>query len=501
MKKTKYSDLQVLLALGLGVAMIHAFTNGQYGFHRDELDIIMNARQLAWGYVAYPPFTPLIARLGLILFGPSLIGLRLFSAVAQGVVTVLVGWMAKDMGGNRTAQVVAALAVFISPLAMTCGTLIQYMSFDYLWWVVIAFFTVRLLATGNPRYWLGIGASIGMGMMTKFTLAYFIAGLVLGILLTPMRRYLRTPWPWIGAGIAVLIFSPEIVWQIQHNFVSIDFLKSIHARDIAWGRANGYLIDQLYASAHPVTLPLWIAGLVACLFSRQETRFRALGWMYLVPFVLFLVSQGRGYYIAPAYPMLLAAGSVWLVNWLDARSEATRRWGMGVVWGALATGGLVILILVKPVMPINSPLWNNAIRLSDIFVEMVGWQDLTREVAQVYNDLPEINKPGTVILAGNYGEAGALELYGPEYNLPLVVSGGNSMWARGYGDTEWQSVVLVGFESQYASQYFKSCHAVGKVTNQYGVKNEESAWHNILYVCRQPRKPWAEVWPSMQWFQ
>ena len=171
---------------------MHVLTNGQYGFHRDELDIIMNARQLDWGYVAYPPLTPLLARFELALFGGSLTGMRLLPALAQGIVAVLVGLMARDMGGRRGAQILAALAAVISPVALTTGMLIQYMSFDYLWWVVVAFFTVRLLATENPRWWLGIGAGIGLGLQTKYTMAYFVVGLAAGVLLTPARRYLRS---------------------------------------------------------------------------------------------------------------------------------------------------------------------------------------------------------------------------------------------------------------------------------------------------------------------
>jgi 4-amino-4-deoxy-L-arabinose transferase-like glycosyltransferase len=165
MTKEQKTDNIILILVALCGTLIHILLNGQYGFHRDELDIIMNARQLGWGYVAYPPITPFIARIGLELFGPSLRGLRLFSAIAQGIVMMLAGLMARDMGGRRNAQVIAAIAAFIAPVALMAGTLIQYMAFDYLWWVVMAFFTVRLLATDDPRYWLGIGVGIGFGMV------------------------------------------------------------------------------------------------------------------------------------------------------------------------------------------------------------------------------------------------------------------------------------------------------------------------------------------------
>ena len=325
------NDVGILLLLGLGIALAHVLTNGQYGFHRDELDIIMNARQLDWGYVAYPPLTPLMARIELVLFGSALTGMRLFPALAQGIVAVLVGLMARDMGGQRGAQILAALAAVISPVALTTGMLIQYMSFDYLWWVLVAFFTVRLLATDNPRWWLGIGAGIGLGMQTKYTMAYFVVGLAAGVLLTPARRYLRSAWLWAGAGVALLIILPNLIWQTQHHFIALDFLTAIHARDIQWGRTADFLPKQLYEEVNPFVLPLAIAGLIWCFFAPAGRRFRTLGWMYLTTFVLLVVSRGRSYYVAPAYAMLLAAGAVWLEGWLRNRTPAVRRIAVGLV--------------------------------------------------------------------------------------------------------------------------------------------------------------------------
>ena len=198
-RSTLSGDLIILFAIALVDVLLHVLFSGQYGFHRDELDIVMNARQLDWGYVAYPPLTPLLARIGLELFGPSLVGLRLLPALGQGIVVVLTGLMARDMGGGRFAQALAAVAAAIAPVALTAGLLIQYLSFDYVWWVVAAFCVVRLLKTEDPRWWLGIGAAIGLGMLTKYTMAFFAVGLAVGILLSSARRYLRSPWLWAGA--------------------------------------------------------------------------------------------------------------------------------------------------------------------------------------------------------------------------------------------------------------------------------------------------------------
>ena len=223
--------------------------------------------------------------------------------------------------------------------------------------------------------------------------------------------------------------------------------------------------------------------------------------MYVTTFLLLVVSRGRSYYVAPAYAMLLAAGAVWLESWLRSRTPAVRRIAVGVVCVFVLLGAAAGVALVKPVAPINSALWNITAEMGDTLREMVGWPDMAAQVAKIYATILEDEKPRTVILAGNYGEAGALDLYGPEYGLPRVISGGNSLWARGYGDPAPETVIVVGFDRPYAGSFFKTCDAAGFVKNRYGVKNEETTWHTGLYVCRQPRRPWAEMWPEMQWFQ
>jgi len=497
----RLSDNGILLIIGMGVALFHIITNGQYGFHRDELDFIMNARQLDWGYVSYPPVTPFFARIGLELFGESLRGLRVLPAIAQGIVVVLAGLMARDMGGKRNAQIMAAFAVFITPISLQGGTLMMYFAFDFLWWVLLAFFLVRLLVTDDARYWLGIGAAIGFGMMTKYTMAFWVVGLIVAVLITSARKYLLSKWLYFGAALALLIFLPNLIWQIQNDFISLDYLSAIHARDIEWGRGEGFLVKQFYDVTNPFSLPLWAVGLSLCLFGASMKRFRSLGWMFIITFALFLINKGRPYYTGPAYVMLLAAGAAWFENWLGTRTEKTRRFGFGILWGMQVIGGLIFITVIKPIAPINSPLWNVTSSLNREVVEMVGWQDLTAQVAKIYQSIPDSEKPSTVILAGNYGEAGAFDLYGNEYGLPRVITGANSMWQRGYGDPEPETVIVVGFERSYTTYFFKQCDSVGMVTNQYGVRNEETSHHTGLYVCREPQRPWSEMWKQMQWFQ
>ena len=212
-----------VVGIALAVTLIHLLTNGRYGFHRDELQFLSDARHLDWGYVAYPPFTPFMERIGLDIFGLSLVGLRLFSVITQAFAIVVTAMMARELGGGRLAQVTAALVVATSGLPVFEGTEFQYSTFDYLWWALIAYFTIRLLKTEDPRWWIGIGAAIGLGLQTKYTMCFFIAGLLGGMVLTSARRYFLSGWFWGGVGVALVIFLPNFLWQVQHGFISCIF--------------------------------------------------------------------------------------------------------------------------------------------------------------------------------------------------------------------------------------------------------------------------------------
>jgi hypothetical protein len=486
--------------LALVRLLIHQFTNHQYGFHRDELATLDDARYLAWGYVAYPPLTPLIARAAMEWFGTSLVAVRFFSGLAQAVAMVLTGLMARELGGGRFAQVVAALAVAVAPISVLMGAMFQYVSFDYLWWVLTAYFVIRLLRTDNPRWWLAIGATLGLGMMTKYTMAVCVVGVVGGVLLTPARRYLRSPWLWAGVGLSLLIFLPNLIWQFQHDFVALEFTSSIHARDVRIGRTSAFLPEQLFVNGSPLLVPLWITGLIYYFFLPDGRRYRLLGWLYLISFMLFLVMQGRSYYLGAAYPMLYAAGAVTWEHWLNTRPQGRARVWKAATWAAVGLSVLVAVGLMTPVAPVNSPLWEISSSVHDNFSEQIGWPELVETVAQIYNGLPEEERAQTGILTGNYGEAGAINLYGSEYGLPRAISGVNSLWLRGYGDPAPEQVIVLGFTQEAAEQFFESCTQVGQVTNRFNVENEETEDHPTIWLCRQPRLPWEQMWPQMQHF-
>src|SRR6204780_3178142 len=211
------ADTYLLLAIAGVVALVHLLTNNRYGFHRDELQVLSDALHLDWGFVPYPPVTPFLERIGLGIFGVSLVGLRLFSVIAQASAIVVTGLMARELGGGRLAQATAALCVPLSPLPLFEGTEFQYTTFDYLWWVLIAYFVIRLLKTENPRWWLAIGATIGIGFQTKYTMGFYFCGMIGGVLLTRARRYLGSSWFWGGMALGLIICLSNLLWQVRHG--------------------------------------------------------------------------------------------------------------------------------------------------------------------------------------------------------------------------------------------------------------------------------------------
>ena len=483
------SDTALLIYIALATVVAHWITGHQYGFQRDELATLEDARHLDWGFVAYPPITPLFGRLSLMLFGTSLAGFRFFAAVAEAVAVVLTGLMARQLRGRRPAQLLAAFAAL--PFCIGGGALMQYVSFDYLCWVSSAYFTVKLLTTENPRWWLAIGASIGFGLQSKYTMGFFAIGIAAAVALTDAHRYFKSKWLWYGVGLCILIFLPNLLWQAKNHFVSLDFLNHIHARDVRMGRAKNFLPGQLQLTLFGVFV--FLAGLYYTLISRDGKRYRMIAWMYLVPLALFLIAKGRAYYLAGAYPMLYAAGSVWIVQALSRLGGTLRNVAHVILWAALAADVAIAAAFTLPIAPPNSAWAQHAFKINGDFREEIGWPELVETVAKIRDSLSPEDRNHLGILTSNYGEAGAVNLYGPQYGLPRAISGVNSFWQRGYGDSP-QTVIALGEHLDYLEQKFVSCRLAAHSWNKFGIENEETVDHPDIFVCHVLRQPWPEFW-------
>ena len=476
--------------VALTAAALHMATNGRYGFHRDELQFLSDARHLDWGYVSYPPMTPFLEHILLSIFGLSLVGLRLFSVIAQTLVIIVSALMARDLGGGRLAQVTTALAVALSPLPIFEATEFQYTSFAFLWWVLVAWFTIRLLKSGNPRWWLAIGAALGLGLITKYAIVFYIAGVLVGMAFSPARRYFVSRWFWAGVALALLIFLPNLIWLFRHDFISYRFLQHIHTRDVGEGRAAGFLSGQFRACANLFAAPVWLIGLYA--FLRQR-RYRMIAFMYIVPLLVFWIDKGRFYYVAEAYPMLLAMGAVTCEGWLTRIPRWSQLTIEAVFFAGLFLAGGYFFAGWVPLAS-SGLLRSFALNHSGDLREEIGWDELVTTVAAIRDSLPPDQQASLGVTVANYGEQGAIEMLGPAYHLPPPISTTNSAWLRGYPTPQPTTLIVLGLTSEQANRIFTGCRLAGHNGNAEGIHNEEGDDHPDIFVCGPPRLPWPELW-------
>lgn len=478
----------ILVLLAVIKLLIHFLTNDSYGFHRDEVYYIDCGKNLDFGFVDHPPFTPLVAHVSLLLFGDSLFALRFFPALAGAGIVLLTGLIARSVGGNSFAQILAAVAVLVTPRYLHANGMLQPVSFDQFFWVLAIFLILQWLNTDNPKYWPWIGLVIGIGAMNKHTMLFFCFGILVGILLTRHRRVLGSLWFWLGVLLASVIFLPNLVWQIRHGWPTVEFLQYINQTKMSQISLYEFLVNGQLKSQQILLFPLWLAGLFYFFFDTNGKKYRLFGWMYVSILILFLIVKAKPYYLGPAYPVLLAGGSVFLEKYFI---KGRTGWQKPVF--VLAIAILCILNLPNSALPIHpiSETTNND------YKDMVGWNEMVSSVASAYDKLSDDEKKACIIFTGNYGEAGCINFLGKKYGLPQAFSAHNSHWIWGPPSKEPSVVIVLGAgEKEDLLPHYEEVVDAGTITNRYGVQNEEYGQH--FYVCRGPRFRFREVWPGLK---
>ena len=482
--------------VAVGIALLHMLTNSRYGFHRDELQFLDDAHHLDWGFVAYPPLTSLVERVSTAVFGLSLTGLRLASVLAQMAVVVLAGEMARMLGGNRKAQVLAAFSVGFAGLALFEGTEFQYGTFDLLWCALLGYALVRMLAEEDARWWLLAGLAVGLGVETKYTMVFVAAGAVLGFLLTPARKLVANKWFAYGLALTLLLALPNFVWQVRHDFISLHFMEHIHKRDVRLGRGKDFWIDQFYIATLSAAAPVWLTGLWRAV---RDPRWRPLAIFWAVPVVFFGATHARGYYTAGVYPVLLALGAPVVMDWLEARTRALRVSLTSLLWALLAVDAAVMCAVVVPLAS-SGPLRDWALSKNDDLRAEFGWPEIVARVAILRNTMPMGPGDRLGIVTGNYGAQGAIDIYGPKYGLPEAISLTNSAWLRSYPKQLPTKLIVLGYEPEWTEKLFAGCKVAASTMNKDGVRGEEYRERPFIYVCQGPRLPWPEFWQEAQSF-
>jgi hypothetical protein len=475
------------------VAALLIGLSGRYGYHRDELYTLAAGRHLAWGYPDQPPFVAVLARLLSLVAPGSLVVLRLPSALAVAAVVVLAGLLTRELGGQRAAQALAAAAMAVAPLLLGAGHLLSTTTFDLLAWAVLLWLVVRVLRTGDHRLLLVCGAVAGLGLLNKDLVAFLLAALVVGIAVAGPRRVLASPWLWAGGAVALLLWAPYLWWQARHGWPQWQVGRAVAAGSSGSSQPRVLFLPIQLGLVSPWLAPIWITGLVR-LFRDPVLRWcRALGWAYLLLAALLLVVGGKPYYLGGFFPVLLAAGAQPTVDWVRRRRPRLRRTLVGAALVLSAAGAVLVTL---PVLPLGALHRTPIVAVNYDTGETIAWPTYVGEIAGAFRGLPPAEQAGTVILTSNYGEAGAVDRYGPALGLPAAYSGHNGYWYWGPPPATVDTVVAVGFDRAILERAFAEVRLVARLDNHLRIGNDEQG--RPVWVCAQPRGTWSTLWPDFR---
>jgi len=492
---------RLLLALAGVKLLIHALAITRYGYFRDELYYLACAHHLAWGYVDQPPLSIGLLAISTRLFGTSLIGLRVVPAIAGALTVFLAGAIARELGGGKFAQALAGIGVIASPIYLALGHYYSMNALDLLLWSLAALLLLRALRSGDAlRPWLLLGVVVGLGLLNKLSMLWFAGGLALGLLLTPHRARLLRSGPWLAALIAALMLAPHVVWQIQNGWPTREFIHNAVSHKMVKLEIVGFLVTQLVVM-NPLSAPIWLAGLFAVFFAAWARGARILGWIFLAVLALLLANgSARAEYLAPAYPPLFALGAVAI-----ERASMARRW-IRVIAVALPLAAVVPLLpLAIPVLPVNQFLaYQRTLgiapsteerhamgALPQHYADMFGWEEMAAGVARGYATLTPEERAHCVVYGQNYGEAGAIDFFGPKFGLPRAISGHNNYWFWPPTEDQVQVVLIIGGRPEHHALTFESVQPVATIANPFGMPYERDL---TVYACRRIKLPLAQAW-------
>ncbi len=497
-------DMPILAAAALSF-LLHSYSLFHYGYFTDELYYLDCANHLDWGYVDQPPLIGLVAWLIRRTLGDSLPAIRILPALAAAAAVVLTGRLARELGGGRVAQGLAALATAIAPGLLAVSHFLSMNAFEPLFWTGCALLIARVIKTGNARLWIWFGVLAGFGLQNKYSMAIFGFGLIAGLLLTPQRKLLASRWFWVGGVAACLIFLPNLAWNAVHGFPFLELQANIRASGRNVPMPPAAFWTQELITMLPLSAPVWLAGLWFFFFRKEGRPFRVLGWAFVAAAVIIMRFNPRVYYLYPAFPVLFAGGGVLLESLVRG---PRLRWVKPVYATLMVAMSLAVAPTAIPLMPPETYIrYSAAIGLQQprlethqlgplpqIFADQFGLREMAAEVARIYHALPADVRPRTAIFAQNYGQAGAVNLYRREFGLPEAISGHQSHFLWGPdGYTGESMIVLAGGRGRLQTLFAEVTRA-GRVEHRYSMPYQ----HVDVYYCRGLRRPLSELWPQLK---
>ncbi|HYL85186.1 MAG TPA: glycosyltransferase family 39 protein [Candidatus Angelobacter sp.] len=500
-------DWFLLGGLSLLLFLLHMLVSGRYGYFVDELYYLACSHHLDWGYVDQAPLIAVVTWFERVTLGDSLPALHFLPAVAAGLKVLLTGLIAWELGARRYAIALACIAVIVAPLYLGVDSLLTMNVFEPCVWMACALLVLKIFNGANPKLWLLFGLVAGIGLENKHSTLLFGFALFVGLLLTKQRRLFAQPWIWLGGLIAFSIFLPNLVWEIHRHFPTIELLRNVQASgrntELSW---ISFVLTQAFIM-HPLSAPLWIAGLSYLLRDRNGTGLRVLGWTFLVLLLCMLTLHGRIYYMAPAYPMLFAAGAVAFHNWVERHSW---NWLKPTYLAALlVTGAIFAPFAYFPVLPVQQyiaysqfmhlapPKIENHKQgpLPQLYADQFGWKEMAQVVADAYFKLPPGERERCAIFGQNYGQAGAIDFFGAKMGLPSAISGHQNYYHWGPRGYTGECMIVMGDDYETLSRKFDSVEKVGTVFHPLSMPYE----HFDVYLCRRPKfGTLPQVWSKLK---
>jgi Dolichyl-phosphate-mannose-protein mannosyltransferase len=493
----------VLAAVAVALQML---TDGRYGYFRDELYFIATSNHLAWGYVDFAPLAAWVLRVNRALFGESLHALRLLPALAGGAQIVLTGLIARELGGKKFAIFLSGVAVLATPVGLVMAGRYSMNVFEPLFWMGCIYFLLLAINRRQPKLLVWCGVLLGLGLENKHSTVFFLFALIVGIVATSERRLLKSKWLWIAVGIAFVICLPNLIWQYQHDFptwVDLNNVKNTHKNTVL--PPLRFLLQQIMM-LNPASAFVWIAGLGFLLFHREGKRYRILGVTYLAFLAVMMTLHAKDYYVAPIYPMMFAAGGVYWEKLTVARARL--RWVRVAIPALVVAVGAIAAPLVIPILPIAKVLpymeslgiklphteTHDSEPLPQHFADEFGWPEMVASVADVYNAMPPEERAKTGVLAGNYGEAGAIDFFGARYGLPKSISAHQNYYYWGPRNYTGESLILLQWDLDDAQRYCQSVDKGPTLDPYYGMDEE----HYTILVCHGLKAPLPSVWSRLK---
>jgi hypothetical protein len=497
----------VAVSFAVAACLVHLLWNGRYGYFRDELYYAACGQHLAWGYVDHAPLIAVVARFSRMLFGDSLHALRFFPAMSAGAKILITAWIVRELGGRRYAQILAGTAMLLCPIYLTMDNFLSMNAFEPVFWMLCVAISLRIIRTGNDRLWLLFGLVAGIGILNKHSTLFFGLAFVLALAVSRQRAMLRTPWIWLGAFIAFLIFLPNLLWEIGNHWPTIEILRNVDRMKNAHVTWLQFIVQQAFL-VHPLGAPICIAGLWFFLRSRQGQEFRYLGWTYMFLLAEFLILRGRIYYLAPIYPMLFAAGAVAIETWIG---NYGKNWVKAAVLAPLVFGGLVAAPLALPILPLDdaaayAKFWDvdrvqvevePSGKLPQMYADMMGWPQQAETVSGVFRSLSPDDQSRVAILAKNYGQAGAIDYFGPALGLPHAISGHNNYYLWGPQQYAGEVVIAVGMPLDALKPIFGQIELAATINYEYAIPEENNL---PVYICRKPKMTLQQAWPRLKFY-